>query len=133
MELHLMKLLYEVYGYYQDTPTKTLPASSKELIYEQFLDLVRQYYKEQHDMAFYANQLHITPKYLAAAVRAVSGKTAKAWIDGYLVLEARLLLKQTDMSVQQVAYRLHFANLSGFGKYFKRQTGQSPISYKQNN
>ncbi len=46
-------------------------------------------------------------------------------------MEAKVLLKSTDLTVQEVAARLNFANQSFFGKYFKHQTGMSPSAYRR--
>ena len=63
-------------------------------------------------------------------IRNVSGRSAAAWIDEFVILEAKNLLKYSTMSIQEVAYALNFANQSFFGKYFKHHTSMSPSAYK---
>ena len=77
-----------------------------------------------------ARQLCITPKYLTTLIKRISGKSASEWIDSFVILEAKTLLKYSDMSVQEIAYALNFPNQSFFGSYFKRNTGMSPSHYK---
>lgn len=81
-------------------------------------------------MGFYADQLHITPKYLSSVIKEVSGRSAVEWIDRYVILEAKALLRYSGLSIQEIAYELNFSTQSFFGKYFKHHTGMSPSEYK---
>ena len=101
-----------------------------ETLVEKFLQLVQDHYKEQRGLEFYADKLCLTPKHLSRVVREVSGRSANDWIDEYVVLMAKALLKSTSMTVQQVGDELNFPSQSFFGKYFKRVTGMSPREYK---
>ena len=69
--------------------------------------------------------------YLSTVIKNVSGKTAAEWIDDYVILEAKSLLKSTNLTIQQISDGLNFPSQSFFGKYFKRQTGISPKEYKK--
>ena len=64
-------------------------------------------------------------------VKKVSGRTASDWIDEYVVLEAKQMLRTTTLTVQEVSRELNFANQSFFGKYFKKHVGMSPSEYRQ--
>jgi AraC-like DNA-binding protein len=64
-------------------------------------------------------------------IKEASGTTANDWIDRYVVLEAKALLKSTGMTIQQISEELNFSSQSFFGKYFKRRTGMSPSEYKK--
>lgn len=86
---------------------------------------------KERSVIFYANKLCLTPKHLSGVVKEVSGKTAGEWIDNFVILEARALLKSSEMSVQEIAEYLHFANQSFFGKYFKHYVGMSPKEYRR--
>jgi AraC-like DNA-binding protein len=103
----------------------------REMLVEKFLDLVQTHYKEQRDLGFYADKLCLTPKHLSKVIKEVSGITANEWIDNHVTLEAKALLKSTNMTVQQVSEELNFPSQSFFGKYFKRCTGVSPSEYKK--
>ena len=98
--------------------------------FTQFTKLLGQHYKHERSVGFYARQLCITPKYLTTLIKRISGKSASEWIDSFVILEAKTLLKYSDMSVQEIAYALNFPNQSFFGSYFKRNTGMSPSHYK---
>ncbi|MEG1622201.1 MAG: helix-turn-helix domain-containing protein [Alistipes sp.] len=102
-----------------------------ETIFEEFTLLLQQYYKQERNVIFYSDKLHITPKYLSSVVKDVSGKTAAKWIDEAVILEAKTLLKYSGKSIQEIAYALNFNTQSFFGKYFKQHTGTSPSRYKR--
>jgi len=101
-----------------------------EMLVEKFLHLVQTNYQEQRGLEFYANKLCVTPKHLSKVIKATGGKPASDWIDEYVVLEAKALLKSTNMTVEQISDELNFPSQSFFGKYFKRVTGMSPSEYK---
>lgn len=88
------------------------------------------HYMQERSVGFYAGQLHLTPKYLTTIIRKTSGRTAAEWIDDYVVLEAKNLLKYSTMSIQEIAYCLNFPNQSFFGKYFRNHTGMPPSAYR---
>ena len=101
-----------------------------EEYFRQFTELLGEHYKHERSVGFYARQLCITPKYLTTLIKRISGKSVSEWIDSYVILEAKTLLKYSNMSVQEIAYYLNFPNQSFFGSYFKRNTGMSPSQYK---
>ena len=105
--------------------------SKQELLLDSFLDLVQKHYKEERGVDFYADKLCLTPKYLSTVIRQTSGKTAGEWIDEYVMLEAKALLKSTKMTIQQISDDLNFPSQSFFGKYFKRIEGVSPKVYRE--
>ena len=101
-----------------------------ELLVEKFLHLVQKHYKDERGLEFYANHLCVTAKHLSKVVTATGGKPASDWIDEHVALEAKALLKSTNMTVEQISDELNFPSQSFFGKYFKRVTGMSPSEYK---
>ena len=101
-----------------------------EEYFRQFTELLGEHYKHERSVGFYARQLCITPKYLTTLIKRISGKSVSEWIDNYVILEAKTLLKYSNMSVQEIAYYLNFPNQSFFGSYFKRNAGMSPSRYK---
>ena len=101
-----------------------------EEYFRQFTELLGEHYKHERSVGFYARQLCITPKYLTTLIKRISGKSVSEWIDNYVILEAKTLLKYSNMSVQEIAYYLNFPNQSFFGSYFKRNVGMSPSQYK---
>lgn len=105
--------------------------SREREIFDQFIALVNEHCKEQHELGFYADKLFITPRYLSTVVAQVSGTTAKQWIDQAVVLQAKVMLRHTDLTVSQIAMQLHFANDSFFCKFFKRLSGVTPAGYRK--
>ena len=101
-----------------------------EEYFRQFTELLGEHYKHERSVGFSARQLCITPKYLTTLITRISGKSVSEWIDNYGILEAKTLLKYSNMSVQEIAYYLNFPNQSFFGSYFKRNAGMSPSQYK---
>ena len=101
-----------------------------EEYFKQFTELLGEHYKHERSVGFYARQLCITPKYLTTLIKRISGKSVSEWIDSYVILEAKTLLKYSNMSVQEIAEYLNFPNQSFFGSYFKRNAGMSPSQYK---
>lgn len=105
--------------------------SRKEELFEQFLQLLFEHCKEKHVVTFYAEKLFITPQYLSLILKELTGKSANKWIDDALIVEAKILLKAPQATVQQVADVLHFSDQSTFGKFFKKHMGISPMEYRK--
>ena len=104
--------------------------SRNDEYFSQFMNILGKHYTQERSVGFYAGQLNLTPKYLTTLIRKTSGRTAVEWIDDYVVLEAKNLLKYSTMSIQEIAYYLNFSNQSFFGKYFKSHTGMTPSAYR---
>ena len=100
------------------------------MVLEQFIRLVGQYHTKHRNVGFYAEKLCLTPKYLSKLIKTASGKSAPEWIDSYVILEAKNLLKYSDMAVKEIVYRLNFPNQSVFYKFFKARTGMTPSEYR---
>lgn len=98
-------------------------------VMSRFLQELNQRFREQRSVAYYANFLCMSPKHFAQVVHRKSGKFAKDWIRGYVIREAKTLLKGGNLSVEQVSEYLHFPNPSYFGKYFKAAVGCTPKDY----
>ncbi|MBD5231344.1 MAG: AraC family transcriptional regulator [Bacteroidales bacterium] len=104
--------------------------SRKEEIAARFILSVTENFRRERQVAYYAKQLCITPKHLSTVVRETTGRTAGEWIDSYVIMEAKMLLRTTDLTIQEITTRLNFTNQSFFGKYFKHHTGQSPTAFR---
>ena len=98
---------------------------------DEFLNLVKKNYKQQRAMQFYADKLCISPKYLSSIIKSKTGVAANEWIDRHVILEAKALLKSTNMTISQISDYLEFPSQSFYGKYFKRVTGISPREYQK--
>lgn len=102
-----------------------------KLVFESFLQLVAQYHSRERGMSFYADKLCLTPKYLSKLVKNVSGQSGPEWIDSFVIVEAKNMLKYSEMPVKEIVYRLNFPNSSVFYKFFKSHTGQTPSEYRK--
>lgn len=96
-----------------------------------FSKKVQLFYRKERKVLYYADKLHLSASYLSTVIKRVSGKTAAEWIDDYVILEAKALLKSTKLTIQQISDELNFSSQSFFGKYFKRITGLSPKEYRE--
>ena len=99
---------------------------------DDFLLLVKQHFKQEHSLEFYANKLCVTPKHLTTTIKSTTDFTAKEWIDKYLLLEAKALLKSTNLTIQEIADTLHFTSQDVFSKYVKHHIGITPKEYRKN-
>lgn len=95
-----------------------------------FKNLLADHFITQRKVSFYADKMHLTPKYFSTLIKKLSGKTAAAWIHEMLLLEAKVRLGNRDLSIAQIAYDLNFSDPSHFGKFFKRHQGVSPLEYR---
>ncbi len=114
------------------TDREASPNLSRRANYvREFLHLVTIHHRQERGVAFYASKLFISPKYLSIIIKESTGRSAAEWIDDFVILEAKNLLRFSGKNVQQVAYELNFSNQSAFGKYFKHFTGMSPTKFQR--
>jgi AraC-like DNA-binding protein len=102
-----------------------------EKVFTQFLKMVEENCKRERRVSWYAQQLNITPKYLSTAVKRISGRTAVEWIESYVTMELRVLLKNSTKSIKEITEELNFPNQSFLGKYFKEHVGMTPSAYRK--
>ena len=103
----------------------------QEEIFQRFISLVNVYSKKERNVNFYADKLCLTPRYLNTVIRQASQQTVMDWINQSIILEAKVLLKHSNLLVYQVSDELNFPNPSFFSKFFKRMTGMTPHEYQQ--
>lgn len=101
-----------------------------EAIFTQFLQLVELNFRHERRVSWYAKQLCISPKYLSEIIKQVSRRTPNDWIDNFVTLEIRVLLRNSTKSIKEIAQELNFPNQSFFGKFFKEHVGVSPSQYR---
>lgn len=100
-------------------------------LFLRFIKLLAENYSVHRDVSFYADELCLSPRYLTTVVRKVSGSTISEWISRLIINDAKYLLKYTELSVKEIAYKLNFPNNSFFCKYFKKHTGMTPMGYRK--
>lgn len=128
----VMALLYNI-RYIHDREQNHISSlpSRQEDIFRRFITLVNEHGKREHNVSFYADKLYLTSRYLGTVIRETSGQTVMQWINQAIILEAKVLLKHSDMLIFQIADELNFPNPSFFSKFFKRMTGMTPAEYQK--
>lgn len=106
-------------------------SSRSEETFAKFLQLVPQHAVRHHNIAFYADQLNITPTYLSRIVQKISGRTVMSFLEYAITNEAINLLKHTDRSIADIAFILNFSDQSSFTKFFTRKKGMSPLEFRK--
>ena len=117
---------------YRRNSNEKVSMSKSEQLCRSFTQLVIQHYSQNRNVAWYAEKLGITHAYLCTTVKQAVGKTCVDVISSMVIMDAKSQLKSTDLSIQQISDSLNFANMSFFGKYFKRHVGMSPLEYRNN-
>lgn len=107
------------------------PQTRKEEILSKFILEVFQNFRTERSVAFYADKLCLTPKHLSAVAKDITGHTASELIDHYVIMEAKIMLAETTLTIQEISNKLNFANQSFFGKYFKHLSGYSPSEFRK--
>lgn len=133
MQLRAFYMLYQVMLRRCQIEVDTFKSRGDELFFR-FRQLLAEHYRESRSVAFYADKLCITTRYLTSIVQEHYGKSPKEAIDIYTVMQIRLDLLQSDITLADLAYKYHFSSPSFFSDYFRRNAGCSPQEYRlQNN
>ena len=133
MQLRAFYMLYQVMLRRNQIEVDAFKSRGDELFFK-FRQLLGEHYRESRSVAFYADKLCITTRYLTNVVQARYGKSPKEAIDTYTVMQIRLDLLQTDITLTELAYKYNFSSPSFFSDYFRRNAGCSPQEYRlQNN
>lgn len=135
---HLIDMLLQAFIYeFHDSMEKRIKIdppqyNSADNLFISFLDILVNSYPKQRSVSYYAEKLFVTPKYLSAICKEISGETASDLITRYVKKDIENLLKRPNKTIKEIANELDFANLSFFGKYVKRIFGVSPKEYREN-
>lgn len=116
---------------YRIQQQKNKRSGRAESIFTEFIKLVEQNFRHERRVSHYATRLCITPKYLSETVKQVSHRTPNEWIDNYVALEIRVMLKNTTKSIKEIAEEMNFPNQSFLGRFFKEHVGMSPSEYRK--
>lgn len=88
---------------------------------------------EVRQPSYYADKLHVHPNHLNAVVKRMTGKTASQIIQQHLITSAKSLLRQTSLSVKEIAYRMHFTEPTHFNAFFRKNIGLTPQQFRELN
>lgn len=106
-------------------------STRQKIMFEQFMRLVADNHRSERQMSFYADKLCVTPKYLSKVIKDLSGKSGPQWIDEFVILSAKNMLRHSDISIKEIANYLNFPSQSFFFRFFKEHTGLTPNRYRQ--
>lgn len=109
---------------------KSEEVGRREELFIKFIHLIHKYCPQQREVGFYAEKLCITSRYLSSITQNVADKSAKYIIDKHAIQRIKIMLKYSNMSIQDISYELNFPNQSFFSRYFKKHTGMSPLEYR---
>jgi AraC family transcriptional regulator, transcriptional activator of pobA len=124
-------LLLEIFRFSSEQNTIT-PNNNRHLSYfRNFQKSIKQTNSLKKTITEYAAELTITPVHLNRICQSIAGKTASQIVQEHLISEAERYLKQSDLSVSEIAYSLNFDNLSYFTRLFKKHLGVSPKVFRR--
>lgn len=114
----------------EKNPTSNIVGTSS--LYRDFRILLEKHFTQKHKVMEYAEMLNTTEKTLNDNIKKLTGKTASEHIFDRIILEAKRLLKHSDLSTKEIAFFLNYQDPAHFSKFFKTQTGFSPTEYREN-
>ncbi len=127
--VYLLALFTELKRFY--TPSVSAKKNTALMITQNFKDALSRHIYEKQKVIEYADMLAVSPNHLNKCVKSATGQSAQDLLNDMILLEAKVLLKQTDMQINEIAYKLSQQNHSDFSRFFKSKTGMTPKEYKQ--
>lgn len=103
----------------------------KKDIFETFVHLAKRNFREERQVNYYAGRLNITSTYLSRTVKEMSGGTVNEYLTSMVYNEACNLLRHTELTVGEIALKLHFNDQSALSNFFKSRSGMSPLAYRK--
>jgi AraC-like DNA-binding protein len=135
VENELANLFLEIRNILQyklEKDPKKQKTSRREQVIARFFQLLFEHSRTEHEVAFYANKLCVTPVYLLRTVKHTIGKTAIRLIHEMVVADAMALLRKPDMNIQDVSDLMNFPDRETFSKFFKTNAGVYPGEFRKN-
>ena len=126
--VNVLKLLVSELPYENVSVTRDL--RHKKEVYEIFLHLLYRHFKTERQIRFYADKLNVSAPYLSRMIKDISGTTVNDHITSLLYKEICNLLKQSDMTMGEIADYLHFSDQSAMTNFFKMRAGMTPLAYR---
>ena len=105
--------------------------SRQEDVFNRFIDLVNQHGSRERRIQFYVERLLLSPNRLSTIIKDYSGRTVMQWLGEKTLLQAKVLLRHSDLMIYEIADRLGFAEPTAFNRHFKREVGMTPLEYKK--
>ena len=114
----------------QLSPEPTEQNGRAAALYNRFLDSVERFFAHYNDVAFYAEQLNVSSRYLAQVTKRFAGKSPKTMIDERIVREIEQRLRHSDQTVQEIAIGLGFSSQAQLSRFFRKMRHLSPTQYR---
>lgn len=130
-ELLSYALMLEVLQCYTNVTANNEAFSRKDEVLQKFVSMLYRKYRTEHEVGYYAEQQFLTTRYFSTIVKERSGKSPSQWIATALLVDARNLLRHTNMTIKEISDTLYFPNQSYFGKWFKNLTSLSPLEFRK--
>jgi AraC family transcriptional activator of pobA len=127
----LQIFLFDIWNVYSSSIRNMQTDDNAARIFIHFLNLAQKSSLTNRDVAFYASELCITPKYLSQISQAVSNQPASTWVEYYAAFEIVRLLNDQSLALTDIVDRMHFSSNSYFTRYCKRVTGMTPTEYRE--
>ena len=131
LQMMLKRILILCTRKFKEQTDPSAISSEQSNIIREYHFLVEQHFKSKHSVAEYADLLFKSPKTLSNLFKKLGSKSPLQFIKDRRMLEARRLLKYTDMSVSEVAYNLGFSEVQSFSRFFKKEQGISPVDFRR--
>lgn len=125
----MANMMWNKYG--KGQPSHHTEMKRSDSILKGFAELLRKHIMEKTSLDFYAEELCISKQYLSLIVKEKTRVSAGKIISIMRTETASKLLREPDLTIQQIAAMLSFADQSSFGKFFKKHTGISPLKYRR--
>ncbi len=133
MIIQLTNVMSEMHNAFRrEMDEKMLKEDSKYTVFNAFCDVLALHYREQHEVAFYAEKAHLTTRHFSLLIKEIVGLSASDYIEQYLATQAKnLLISRPDLTIQQISFFLGFAESPSFCRFFKRLTGKTPKDFRK--
>jgi AraC family transcriptional regulator, transcriptional activator of pobA len=133
LERHLLStILLWVERFYDASRTQQRALDDADVqLYRRFLDVLERDFARHHDVGHYADALRVPAAALSRALSHVSGRATKQQIADRVMLEAARLLRFTDLTVGEIAFRVGIDDQLYFSRAFKRHYGDAPVAYRE--
>ena len=128
---YILSIFKECNLYYEKVSQENKKLTSADRIAQEFSRVVNKHYLSKRTLSEYAELLNITPKHLTKCVKQSTGETPMNFIYKMLILEAKVLLKETNQSVAEIAYQLSFEDAAYFNRFFKQNAGITPSDFRK--
>lgn len=132
--INLLRVFYwDIYAFYKTNVKKddSVKYTRKEKLVFDFFCLVIEYHTVSRDVAFYAEKMCISPKYLTMLITDNTSRSAKEWIVEYTILEIKALLRDSNLEIKEVVSRTKFQSNSIMTRFFRKHTGITPSEYRE--